>query len=167
VIVSDTSPITNLAAIGQLELLRTLYQTLRIPDGVRTELEASAVTWPGQADVIAATWLERRSITNYLLVTALQRDLDLGEAESIVLALELKAELILMDEKEGRHAAQRLGLRPLGVIGILIEAKGKNIITEIRPHLDALRQQAGFYISQKLYNYVLVQTNETSKESYE
>jgi len=63
------------------------------------------------------------------------RDLDRGEAESIALALELDAELTLLDEKEGRHAAQRLGLRVIGVAGVLLEAKANGAVDKVRPHL--------------------------------
>jgi predicted nucleic acid-binding protein len=66
-----------------------------------------------------------------------------------------------LDEKEGRHAAKRLGLRVVGVVGILLEAKAKGIIDNVRPYLDALRQTAGFYLSDSLYRYVLTLTGES------
>jgi len=94
------------------------------------------------------------------LVTALRRDLGLGESESIALALELGADLILLDEKEGRHTAQRLGLRVIGVVGILLEAKTQGAIDKVGPSLDALRQTAGFYLSEQLYQSILALTNE-------
>jgi predicted nucleic acid-binding protein len=81
--------------------------------------------------------------------------LDLGEAETIALALELDADLVLLDEKEGQHAAQRLGLRVLGVVGILLEAKANSNINAVRPLLDALRQTAGFYLSTPVYKHAL------------
>lgn len=86
---------------------------------------------------------------------ALRRDLDQGEAESIALALELTADLVLLDEKNGRYAATRLGCRPLGVLGILLDAKRQAKILAIKPHLDALRHQAGFFIADELYERVL------------
>jgi hypothetical protein len=89
------------------------------------------------------------------------QDLDRGEAESISLALELKADLLLLDEKEGRRAAQRLGLRTLGVVGLLLEAKETGGIEHIRPHLDALRQIAGFYLSESLYQATLDAASES------
>lgn len=88
------------------------------------------------------------------------RDLDRGEAETIALALELGADLVLLDERDGRYAAQRFGLRFVGVLGILLEAKSNDLIKEIKPYLDSLRQQAGFYIHETLYNYVLTLAGE-------
>ena len=92
---------------------------------------------------------------------SLMRDLDRGEAQSIALSLELKADLILLDEKEGRRAAQRLGLRTLGVVGVLLEAKALGEIEHIRPHLDALRQAAGFYLSKSVYRTALAAAGES------
>jgi len=155
IVVSNTSPLTNLAAIGQFDLLYRLYPNINITDGVWDELNAMGNRWPGGEEVAAARWIKRYSVRNQLLVNALRRDIDRGEAESIVLAIELEADLILLDEKEGRHAAQRLGLKMVGVVGILLEAKKKGFVDSVRPHLDALRQVAGFYLKESLYRYVL------------
>ena len=100
--------------------------------------------------VAAAGWTERRSVVNTPLVEALRRDLDLGEAETIALALELDAELVLMDEREGRRAAQRLGLKTLGVVGVLLDAKRQGFLPAVRPALDALRT-VGFYLGEPVY----------------
>ena len=162
IVVSDTSPLTNLAAIGQFDLLRQLYTELHIPDGVWEELNAGGKRWPGADDVAAASWVKRHTVQNQSLVTALRRDLDQGEAEGIALALEIGADLILLDEKEGRHAAQRLGLRMVGVIGVLLDAKAHGAVTVVRPHLDALRQKAGFYLSESLYQSALASAGESS-----
>jgi len=79
------------------------------------------------------------------MVTMLESDLDLGESESIALAIELQADLILLDEKEARRMAKRMELPVMGVIGILLEAKASDLIETIRPHLNDLREKAGFY----------------------
>ncbi len=103
IVVSNTSPLTNLAAIGQFDLLRRLYGRVHIADGVWQELNAGGRHWPGRDEVAAADWIERRPVQNGSLVIALERDLDRGEAETIALALELGADLVLMDEHEGRR----------------------------------------------------------------
>ncbi len=162
IVVSNTSPLTNLAAVDQFDLLRRLYAQVQIADGVWDELNAKSKHWPGRAEVAAADWIRRHAIQDQTLVTSLMRDLDRGESESITLALELRADLILLDEKEGRHIAQRFGLRTVGVIGIVVEAKAKGMIGTIRPLLDALRQRAGFYISDALYQSTLIRTGERS-----
>ena len=154
-VVSNTSPLTSLAAIGQFELLRHLFGRLTIADGVWEELNAKGQPWPGRNEVAQADWIERHSVHNQALVTALKRDLGKGEAETIALALELDAGLVLLDEREGRHAAQSLELRVTGVVGLLLEAKSRGIVDTIRHHLDALRHNAGFYLSEPVYQAAL------------
>jgi len=156
IVVSNTSPLTNLAAIGQFDLLRRLYGDLAIPEAVWDELNAGGLGWPGCDAVARADWVKRHKVRNRLAVTALMDDLDAGEAAAIVLSLELGADLLLLDESEGRHHAQRLDLHITGVIGILQVAKHNGLIDCVRPHLDALRAVAGFYISEALYQFVLL-----------
>jgi predicted nucleic acid-binding protein len=89
-------------------------------------------------------------VVNRPLVTALRERLDPGEAETIALAVECPPAFILMDEKEGRHAAHRFGLKTVGVVGVLIEAKARGLIAEVGPLLERLRQEAGFYLSDRV-----------------
>lgn len=163
IVVSNTSPLTNLAAIGQFDLLHKLYDKIYIAQAVWEELNARGQRWPGCDEVAAADWIDRHTVQNKTLVTALQRDLDAGEAESIALALELEADLILLDEREGRHAAQRMGLRVVGVVGVLLEAKANDAVGAIRPLLDGLRQTAGFYLSESLYEHALTLADESDE----
>lgn len=155
IVVSNTSPLTNLAAIGQVDLLSQLYGRLHIAEGVWEELDAQGEHWPGRDEVADADWIERHTVRSYALVTALLRDLDRGESETIALALELDADLVLLDEREGRHAAQRLELRVTGVVGLLLEAKSRGAVDAIRHHLDLLRHKAGFYLSEPVYQAAL------------
>jgi predicted nucleic acid-binding protein len=141
--------------------LHELYGEVHIADGVWQELNAREQRWPGRDEVAAANWIERHSVQNQTLVTALRRDLDRGEAETIALALELEADLVLLDEREGRHAAQRLELRVAGVVGLLLEAKSRSAVDEVRPHLDALRHKAGFYLTEQVYHSALTLVGES------
>lgn len=153
IVISDTSPITNLAAIGQLDLLRQLYQKVSIPAAVYRELTAAGGNHPG-AIVQSLDWIEAQDVTNRLLVTALRIELDEGEAEAITLAKETAADLLLLDERRGRLVAGRFGLRVIGLLGVLIAAKQNGLIPEVKPLLDAL-VQIGFRISQQLYASIL------------
>lgn len=163
IVVSNTSPLTNLAAIGQFDLLHSLYVRLHIAHAVWDELNAKGRRWPGGDEVAGAGWIEQHPVQNQPLVAALRRDLDRGEAETIALALELNADLVLLDEQEGRHAAQRLGLRMVGTVGVLLEAKASGTVDTVRPHLDALRQTAGFYLSRSLYQHALALAGENDR----
>jgi len=96
--VSNASPLTNLAAIGQFDLLRQLYGGLLVAEAVWAELNAGGRVWPGCEDVAAADWIERRAAANRPLVTALRERLDPGEAETIALAVECRPPWVLMDD---------------------------------------------------------------------
>lgn len=150
VVISNTSPLTNLAAIGQFGLLQSLYGRVWIAEAVWNELNAKGHSWPGGAEVAAADWIERRAVQNRPLVMALRERLDPGEAETIALAMEYPPPFVLMDEKEGRRSAQRLGLKTVGVVGLLIEAKGRRLIDSVGPLLERLRQEAGFFLSDQV-----------------
>jgi predicted nucleic acid-binding protein len=101
IVVSNTSPLTNLAAIGQFDLLYRLYKQVDIAQGVWEELKAGDTRWPGCVEVSQADWVRQHPVQNRDLVAALRRDLDRGEAETIALALQIGADLVLLDEKEG------------------------------------------------------------------
>jgi hypothetical protein len=102
IVVSNTSPLTNLAAIGQFALFHQLYGRLHIAEGVWEEMNARGQHWPCRDEVATADWVERHTVQNQALVTALRRDLDKGEAETIALALELGANLVLLaNAKDG------------------------------------------------------------------
>ncbi len=80
--------------------------------------------------------------------------------EAITLALELNADLLLLDDVRARREARRLGIRLLGVLGILVEAKAREQIAAVKAVLDRLQNEAGFRISQGLYDHVLQAVDE-------
>lgn len=155
IVVSNTSPLTSLAAIRQFDLLQSLFGEIHVAESVINELSAGEISWPGAKEVEKANWVRRHEVSNRLVVDALRLDLDMGEAETIALALDLRADLVLSDEQAGRHAAQYFNLAVMGTVGLLIRAKKLGLITEVRSQLDALRQQAGFYLSQPVYQHAL------------
>jgi len=159
--VSNASPLINLARIGQLDLLRRLRGNILIPEAVRYEVVEKGAGQPGAREVATADWISVRTVSNTALVHALQQELDQGEAEAIVLAIEVSAEWLLMDERIGRDVARHMGVHPIGVVGLLVEAKQRGLIAMVRPILDALRDQAGFRLSEELYRRVLRDVQET------
>src|SRR5450759_4002856 len=112
VAVSDTSPISNLSITGRLDLLRSQFSQVLLPEAVRTELgrmpnpEAKASI----ENALRNGWLLCRAVGNWQLAAALGNDLDKGEAEAIALATETQAGVLLIDEKEGRAIARQAGL---------------------------------------------------------
>ncbi|MBW4591963.1 MAG: DUF3368 domain-containing protein [Brasilonema angustatum HA4187-MV1] len=151
IVVCDTSPITNLAAVGQLKLLQQLYNNIIIPQAVYDEMVNLDYAVPGAIKVQSLSWIQHQQVINLTLVTTLLAELDQGEAEAIVLAIELGADLLLLDERRGRKVASRYGLNITGLLGILIEGKHKGLIATVKPVLDDLILQVGFRVSNKLY----------------
>jgi uncharacterized protein len=158
IVVSDTSPITNLAAIGRLDLLQQLYATIIIPLAVYNEMVAIDKVVPGAVEVKTLAWIQTQTVANaqsVIDVQANQDDIDLGEAEAIILALELKADLILMDERRGRVLAINYGLNVTGLLGVLLQAKRNDLIPTVKPLMDQLIKTADFRVSSQLYATVL------------
>ena len=90
-----------------------------------------------------------------MLVSLLRGELDEGEAEALALAREERLSLVLVDEKDARRVAVRLGLRVLGTVGILIWGKRVGACTTLREQLDLLRTQGRFRLSQAVYERAL------------
>ncbi len=160
-VVSNTSPITNLAAIRQLDLLQQLYTQIVIPEAVYNELTGVETPVPGTREVQDLDWIQVRPVVNPSFVIALQQEpLDLGEAEAIALARELNADRLLIDERKGRAVASRLGIKLTGVLGILIVAKRRELIPKIKPLIDELIDISRFRVSDELYARVLQDVGE-------
>ncbi len=154
-VISNTSPVINLAGVDSLDLLRKLYGNLIIPAAVFYEIAILGAGEPGCQEVQTLPWIATGSVQNSALVSYLRMELDAGEAEAIVLALELKAEVLLIDERRGYRVARRMGLACHGILGVLIEAKHQGLITAVKPLLDELITKAGFWVTDKLYYQVL------------
>jgi predicted nucleic acid-binding protein len=157
IIVSDTSPLSNLAIVGCLSLLQQIYNKVIIPQAVAEELRSASDEENLIAGVLSLDWIEVVSAKNLELISVLQNNhnLDRGEAEAIALALELNADELLIDERLGRREATRLGLPITGVLGILLVAKRRGLISAVQPVMDALMNQVGFRVSSQLYTEVL------------
>ncbi|MUL37305.1 DUF3368 domain-containing protein [Gloeocapsopsis dulcis] len=158
IVVSDTSPITNLAAIGQLDLLRQLYAVIIIPTAVYNEMVNLDKIVPGAAEVQTLPWIQAQTVTDAQRVKdaqTSQSNIDLGEAEAIILALELNANLLLMDERRGRVLAVDLGLNVAGLLGVLLQAKRNGLISIVKPLMDQLIKQVDFRVSSQLYVTIL------------
>ena len=110
---------------------------------------------PGALEIQTQEWIVSQPVQNDIVVRALQGELEHGEAEAITLAVELQADLMLIDERRARASAARLGLNDVGVLGVLVEAKHRALVPLLKPILDALITQAGFWVSQQLYERVL------------
>lgn len=156
IIVSNSTPLIALDAIVSLGLLKSLFVTVHIPEAVYDEIVIAGTGKAGASAVATAVWISRHNVANQTDVAALiaNNSLDVGESEAIVLAQELKADFILLDDRTARREAQRLGLNVLGTVGVLLRAKDKSLIQEVKPLLDALLN-VGIYLDNNLYQLTL------------
>ncbi|MBD1872095.1 DUF3368 domain-containing protein [Nodosilinea sp. FACHB-131] len=160
IVISDTSPISNLLRIEQLHLLKALYGKLFIPEGVYQEISRLEAFGIETSWLLKTDWIVVQAVQNQLLVTELKDELDLGEAEAIALSIEVGGDRLLMDERLGRQVAQRFGLKVTGLLGVLVAAKQSDLITELKPLLDALVSQAKFRVHPDLYRQILQDVGE-------
>jgi len=162
IVISDTSPLSGLAMVGNLSLLQALYGQIVIPEAVAGELMRGGQDDLRISQVLTLDWIETKPSTNHRLIGELQTiyKLDKGESEAISLALELNADALLIDERLGRREASRLGLPITGMLGVLLVAKKQNLVSAICPIVDALISEAGFRISGQLYREVMLAAGE-------
>lgn len=160
VVVADTSPLTALLHLNQVHILQALYGKTYIPGAVANELKTLIgfgydISFLNERDVFIVTNPKEEFVQQAWLTK-----LDKGEAEALALAIELKAELLLIDEKLGKKMAEQNSIACKGVVGVLIEAKEKGLIKEIRPLLQELREGLKFRLSDSIVALALQRAGE-------
>lgn len=155
--VSNAGPIISLHRVGHLTLLPSLFGRALIPEAVKREIRAGE---PSEAiDADSLEWLQVRVSENETAISLLREQLDDGESEAIVLALDIKADILLMDEARGRRVAMSKDISLMGTLGVLLLAKEERHIRAVRPILDELERK-DFWISDELRSHVLAQASE-------
>ena len=165
IIVSDTTPISELAKVDCVIFLPKLFGEVIVPEAVYLELQAG--NHPISDMVHNLSWLARMKVKDRKKVDELQKmhGLDLGESEAIALAEEIEANQILIDEKAARKVAQQRNLPLLGTMGVLLLAKRQGLLSEVKKVLDQM-QSHGTRISPRLYTQVLTLAEEKMEEGY-
>jgi predicted nucleic acid-binding protein len=138
IVVSDTSPITALLAVGMEDLLRNLFGEVIIPEAVRDELLRGHPALPG--------WLRVEPVRNADEALRFAMTVDRGEAEAIELARELHADRLLIDERKGRRLAELEGVPVIGLVGVVLLARRKQMISSARGLLLRLPSSVCFYL---------------------
>jgi len=154
-VVSNTTPLIALADIGQLELLHKLYGEIYIPEAVLNEIK----TEPAKTAVMGSSWIKVKTIENTEDKKLFRAKLHVGEVEVMILAEEMKADLLIMDDNAAKKTAKFLGMTVTGTLGVLIKAKREGYIEAIKPAMEALIAD-GLFISEQVRNYVLEEAGE-------
>ncbi|HEY9650848.1 MAG TPA: DUF3368 domain-containing protein [Coleofasciculaceae cyanobacterium] len=152
IVVSDTSPICYLLLINQIEILQVLYNVITIPQTVADELSASespsvVKNWMTQPP----DWLQIQANTT---IQSLELEkLDPGEREAILLAEQLQANLVILDDKAARRIALERGLKIIGLLGILKDAARAGLL-DLEITFEQLRE-VGFWVAPSLLERLL------------
>jgi hypothetical protein len=158
-VISDTSPIRAMEHLALLDLLEKLYGQVYLPDAVAEELRRPSRRF-GSFDPSKYSFLVIESPRDRSCVAALEQELDAGESAALALALERKADYVLLDERAGRRVARRLGLTVVGVLGILSEAKQRDFIPALAPLLQRLQTELDFRLAPQIVADVLRRAGE-------
>lgn len=157
IVIADTAPIISLLKINRLNLLKELFEIVFIPEAVYDELTNNKKYELEAQTIINSDFIHKKEISDneaaYILEDTVS--LDKGESEAIILFRELKAQLLLIDERRGREVAEKFKIPISGTIGILLKALEKNLLTnqQIFEYLDTLQQENRRF-SSKLINLV-------------
>ncbi len=152
-VVSNSTPLIALSKIDKLNIIKEFFDSIIIPDAVFIEVATDKKEREGKEEVLKAKWVQTQKVSNNLAVDILLVNLDVGEAEAITLAKEIKADLLLIDDKDGRKAAKSLGIPVTGTVGLLLRYyRGKK--DDFKLALDELIAK-GFRLSKEEYKKFL------------
>jgi predicted nucleic acid-binding protein len=151
IVVSDTTAITTLLKAGEENLLHKVFGRVIVPPAVSDELRAFHSTLPD--------FIEVRSLSGTIKPTGAER-LGRGEVEAMQLALEIQADWLLIDDRQARAAAARLGLQCVALTGVLIKAKQLGHVRSVRELLHKLEQRGRLYLSESVKEEAIRQSGE-------
>ena len=149
-LVCDTTVLLYLDRIGQLHLLRALFEPICVPDPVRLELDMGRLLRPDTVAPSRLGWISMVPVGQDEMDALPLNRLGEGERAVIAYAKSHREYLAGLDDLQARMLAEAVGLRVVGIIGVLFRAKREGLIPTVRSQLDALRL-AGFRLTEDLY----------------
>ncbi len=152
-VIVDTSPIFYLHRLNCLDILRKLYDRIIVPQAVADELEAGKMAGEDVPEIGEYGWITVKDVCIPAFINIIP-DLGQGEAEVLALACEEKEALVILDDSLARRIADLQEFKLTGTAGILIKAKTKKHITEVKPLLNKLKD-SGFYLTDNLMSDIL------------
>ncbi len=149
--VSNTTPIISLSSIGKIEILNDIFQEIIIPQAVYEEIKAKKSYGYNEVDL---SFITVQTIRNIDHQTHLLNQLDIGEAQAIVLSKEINADNTIIDENSGYTIAKESGLNVIRTLSILLKAKEMNVITDVKPLLDEMISKGRWYSNHVYYSFL-------------
>ena len=158
-VIINSTPLIALSHINKLNLLKMLYNQVYIPQAVFDEISVKEDSICKIQVKQSLDWIKVLKIKNTMAKEFFKAQLNDGEVEVMILAKEICANLVVIDDKNAKKHAKYLGLNVTGTLGILLKAKQQGIIQEIKPLLMELIDK-GIYISDNIINICLKAANE-------
>lgn len=160
IIVVDAGSLIALSRIGCLWILKRKFTEIVIPQAVYDEVVIKGAKRPNVSEIKKSSWIKIQRVKNIKKIALLNQKIHLGESEAIILAKEMKADLIVLDDNQARQIAIAEGLKVAGVLALLLEAKNQGWITSVKKTLNDLEAQ-GFFISKDLRKEILKKAEES------
>lgn len=145
VVIADSSCLIGLAKISRLALLPALFGRITLAPAVWHEVVVQGQGRSGSAEVQNASWIDVTEVRDMQAVEILRHELGAGESQSVVLAQELRASLVILDDARARRKAQQLGLPIAGTAALLHRAEELALIADALAAIDELRS-VGFRV---------------------
>lgn len=158
-VICNSTPLISLSSIEHLHLLHELFGEITIPEKVFSEVVVAGSEKYGSSDVKECTWIKVAKTSDTILKSYLMQTLDEGEAEVIVLADELKADLVIIDERLARNYVEKAGIKLIGTLGILAKSKLEGYISCIRDLIQEMLSK-GIWFNKALVNCILIELSE-------
>ncbi len=155
----NTAPLIFLGKLDRLDLLRMGVDSVIVPTTVLLELQAVKDEATEAVDIALNDWLQQMSCTLPALLELITQSIDPGEAEVLALAREFGTPHVVLDDLDARRYARRMGLQPIGTLGLLLAAKKIGELGAVLPEIESLRS-AGFRASEELVRRVLQEAGE-------
>ena len=149
IVVSNSGPLIALSKLGLLSLLQKIFGKIILPEEVWKEVVEKGKGKAGSDIIAKAEWIEVRKIEE-LSIEVLCKEIERGEAEAIVLAKRINADLLLIDEKIPREIAKSIGLNVVGVLGLIYEAISRGIVKRDFVKITEDMRRHGIWISDEV-----------------
>lgn len=161
-VVINTGPLIFLSKINRIPILRK-FGNIYVPKEVISEISYKKDIATRTAIKASKDWLKIKIVRDKNLLAVLTKELDGGEAEVICVALEQKADWVVLDDQDARRFAHRYGLKVIGTLGLLAWAKKNGFIKSLRTEIEML-QETGFYALQALTERLLEEVGEGAEK---
>ncbi len=154
IVVSNSGPLIALSKIKYLDILKDSFREIIIPEAVWMEVVEKGKGRPGAEDIKGSPWIKVNKVKNKIGIEALKHEIGVGESEAIILAMELNANLVLIDDKIARGIAGSMGLNVAGTLSIIYEAINNNLMNEKFEEIIKIMRKNNIWISDELIDVI-------------